>query len=120
MPIIKVGRPATRLKTTYRLIDQDCRGGWRYALVERTRTGQLTDLCFIIVVSFGPIPLDGRIRLLAALPQAGGGFRLRASEPEAWFSQARFGEAQAAFTAAVRRKLKPKPRRARRDRPRVL
>lgn len=108
MPITKVGRPARPLKTTYRLLDHNSRRDCNYALVERTRTGQLCDTCYIVVGSVEPILLDGSLRQLAALPHSGGYFTIKASNPKAWFGPDRLEDAKAAFALAVQRALKPK------------
>ncbi len=114
MPIINVGRPARRLKTTYRLIEHDKRQNHNYALVERRRTGQISDTCFIVVVSAEPIFLDGSLRQLAALPHSGGAFTVKASNPDAWFGPGRLAEARTAYQNAVRSGRKPKlPKRKR-------
>lgn len=111
MPPIKVGRAATRIKTTYKLINHAQRGALRHALVERTRVGQLTDTCLIIVVSYEPILLNGSLRQLAAWSQSRGSFRVKASDPEAWFGSTRLDEAQRVFSAVVRRGLGPRIKR---------
>lgn len=108
MPIIKVGRPARPLRTTYFLLQHDRRWERHYALIERMRTGQLNDTCYFVVVSVEPILLDGSLRQLAALPHSGGSFTIKASNPKAWFGPDRLQDAEAAFAGAVKRALKPK------------
>lgn len=113
----KVGRAATRIKTTYRLIDHAQRGQLRHALVERSRAGQLTDTCLIVVASCDPILINGSLGRLAAWSQSRGGFRVKASNPEAWFGPARLDEARRVFSSAVRRGTRPAIKRRQGTRP---
>lgn len=104
MPLYKVGRAAQRIKTTYRLIDHAQFGSRRYALIERTRQGQLSDVCFIVVLSNQPILLNGTLRGLKAWSVSQRGFKVFVRDPRAWFSPRRRTEAEAVFKKVVRQK----------------
>ena len=111
-----IGRPAQRIKTTYRLIDSLSLSDRHYALVERSRTGQCSDVCFLVVISKKPILLTGLfLRELFAWGGQNGGFKHKAKRAETWFSVE--AEARAAFQHVVSRKMSPpKPKRTVRDR----
>lgn len=114
-----IGRPAQRIKTIYRLIDSLSLSDRHYALVERSRVGQCSDTCFIVVVSKSPIMLAGlSLRELFAWGSRDGGFKHKAKSAETWFSVQ--ADAEAAFQLVVNRKMSPPPEaRAKRRRRRA-
>lgn len=107
---VKIGRPATAIKTSYSILRHDQRGALHYALIERSRRGQVSDVCLIVVVSGEMVRPNGSIRLLAAWSSAKRGFSVKASNPEAWYGPARLAEAEAAYQTAVRRLMAPSPK----------